>query len=205
MRYACYVALLALLLATCVSLTRIPKPASASDAAAVTRMAVDGDRMVVVAVANPAGFPPMPEGVGAPNDAAYRTEKATIAAVAKDYHLREVIVWPIVVLRLHCVVLEIVGPQSRDEVLAELSRDPRVRLAQPLVTFGMPGADPQRGKQLRMPAPGGIGSRRSLTTESPGGYLVVWFELKHIGATDMANFSAPHSQLFDRFALPTGT
>src|SRR5262249_40215869 len=55
--------------------------------------------------------------------------------VATAYGLREVTSWPIQVLSMHCVVFEIANGRPAADVLAELSRDSRVVLAQPLQEF----------------------------------------------------------------------
>ena len=55
--------------------------------------------------------------------------------VAADYGLREVRSWPIQVLSMHCVVFEIANGRPVAEVVAALSKDSRVALAQPLQEF----------------------------------------------------------------------
>jgi subtilisin family serine protease len=60
--------------------------------------------------------------------------------IAAAYSLREVVSWPIRVLSMHCVVFEITSGRPAAEVLAELSRDPQVALAQPLQEFHTLGA-----------------------------------------------------------------
>jgi subtilisin family serine protease len=55
--------------------------------------------------------------------------------VAAAYALREVASWPIEALGLHCVVYEITNGRAVPEVLASLSKDARVVLAQPLQEF----------------------------------------------------------------------
>jgi hypothetical protein len=56
-------------------------------------------------------------------------------AVESDYGLREITAWPIAPLHMHCAVLEIPETANRESVLAALSHDTRIRLAQPLQTF----------------------------------------------------------------------
>jgi subtilisin family serine protease len=56
-------------------------------------------------------------------------------SVARAYALREVDSWPIQVLSMHCVMFEITNGRPVPEVLAALSKDARVRLAQPLQEF----------------------------------------------------------------------
>jgi subtilisin family serine protease len=63
--------------------------------------------------------------------------------VASQYALREVVSWPIEALSMHCVVYEITNGRPISEVLAALSHDSRVVLAQPLQEFhtlGTPAA-----------------------------------------------------------------
>src|SRR5258708_4224847 len=55
--------------------------------------------------------------------------------VASAYALHEVASWPIRALSMHCVVYEITDGRSVPEVLAALSKDARVVLAQPLQEF----------------------------------------------------------------------
>ena len=56
-------------------------------------------------------------------------------SVAAAYALREVTSWPIQVLSMHCVVFEIADGRAVADVLAQLAKDPRVALAQPLQEF----------------------------------------------------------------------
>lgn len=126
-------------------------PASPDPAVAAEQMKARPERMIVLAVANP------PEtltlragstgaGYGAPGGyAAGGSARAMVAALARQYRLREVAAWPIPSLKIHCVMLEIADDATRDTVLAQLAADPRVHLAQPLQTFdllnGQPGND----------------------------------------------------------------
>lgn len=55
--------------------------------------------------------------------------------LARVYALRELASWPIKVLSMHCVVYEITDGRPVPEVLAALSKDERVLLAQPLNEF----------------------------------------------------------------------
>src|ERR1700736_2687238 len=80
--------------------------------------------------------------------------------VAAAYSLRQVASWPIKELGVHCVVYEIPDSRSVAEVLATLTKDPRVTLAQPLQEFHTltsetaPGAynDPLYGLQTNLVA-----------------------------------------------------
>ncbi len=68
----------------------------------------------------------------------YRTSARTrrvAAALARDYGLREVTSWPIAALGVHCVVFEVGGESSTEEMLGRLERDERVESAQPMQVF----------------------------------------------------------------------
>jgi hypothetical protein len=56
-------------------------------------------------------------------------------AIEQDYGLHESSAWPIEPLHMHCAVLQIPEGADRESVLVRLSRDPRIKLAQPLQTF----------------------------------------------------------------------
>jgi len=74
-------------------------------------------------------------------------------SVAADYSLREVRSWPIPVLSMHCVVYEITNGRRPEEVIAALSKDSRVLLAQSLQEFHtLTGAAPAAGAA----APAGV-------------------------------------------------
>jgi hypothetical protein len=116
------------------------------DAAVTTQMKVDADRMIVVAVANPA------ENLGSHVGSTLRgydpaasypisdRAQATLDALASHFELNEVAAWPIAALRLHCAVFRISSSASREEVLAALARDRRVQIAEPLQTFDTLGS-----------------------------------------------------------------
>ena len=63
--------------------------------------------------------------------------------VASTYSLKQVDSWPIKQLRVHCVVYEIPDNRSVAEVLAALSKDPKITLAQPLQQFHTLTSAPQ--------------------------------------------------------------
>jgi hypothetical protein len=56
-------------------------------------------------------------------------------SLESEYGLREVSAWPIEPLHMHCAVLELPEGADRAAMLATLSRDQRIKLAQPLQTF----------------------------------------------------------------------
>lgn len=99
------------------------------------------ERYIVVAVDDAAVPAPPPAG-GTPRAydgiAGYGPSwraRATLHQLAMAYALRAVNAWPIHPLRLHCAVFRIAENADRGSLLAALSRDPRVKLAQPLQTF----------------------------------------------------------------------
>jgi subtilisin family serine protease len=61
--------------------------------------------------------------------------RQVLRALEKDYGLKEVSAWPIEPLHMHCAVLEIPEGADRPTLLAALSQDRRIRLAQPLQSF----------------------------------------------------------------------
>ena len=75
-------------------------------------------------------------------------------AIAADYRMQEVTAWPIVALRVHCILYRISPADTRDGLLARLATDSRVQLAQPLQSFAtsaapvdVPYNDPYLGLQ----------------------------------------------------------
>src|SRR5438876_6322440 len=55
--------------------------------------------------------------------------------IANTYSLKQVDSWPIKQLGVHCVVYEIPDNRSVAEVLAALTKDPKITLAEPLQEF----------------------------------------------------------------------
>lgn len=99
------------------------------------------ERLIVVTVANDpapairAGSTPRTYEGSVPYAASTKARR-TAAALAGDYHLRAVSDWPIATLHVYCVVFEIAADASRLELLQRLAVDKRVKLAQPMHTFG---------------------------------------------------------------------
>ena len=61
--------------------------------------------------------------------------RQVLRALERDYGLKEVSAWPIEPLHMHCAVLEVPEGADRPALLAALSQDRRIRLAQPLQSF----------------------------------------------------------------------
>lgn len=134
---ACFGVLAALLLAACAS-PPVALPSTEADSRA---MREDPERLIVVAVANPKAAIAVQAGsaqlgyTATQRYAAGSDARAALAALKEEYGLRELAAWPIVSLRLHCVVLELAPGASRDAIVAALAKDARVEIAQPLQTF----------------------------------------------------------------------
>lgn len=130
-----FVAAVALALVGCTSLSRDDVVGGPAEA-----MTAESGRLVIVTVDNA-------QAAGAPRPASTRpgyvgaayassdAARAAMRAVARQYGLAEVAAWPIEALQVHCAVLRIPADATREELLARLSRDPRVRLAQPMNAF----------------------------------------------------------------------
>lgn len=111
--------------------------------------ALDSERQIVLAVANPMAAPSRHAGSNLLGYAAARyygagtQAVATLDALNKRYGLRQVAGWPIKALGLYCVVLEPAPGSDRAALLAQLAKDDRVALSQPLQDFGTYSADSQ--------------------------------------------------------------
>lgn len=118
--------------------------------------ALDSQRQIVLAVANPMAAPGRHAGS---NLIGYASSKyygagtqavATLDALTQRYGLRQVTGWPIKPLGLYCVVLEPAPGIERDALLAALAKDERVALSQPLqdfATYADPAPAPARPAQ----------------------------------------------------------
>ncbi|GAB2510405.1 S8 family serine peptidase [Pseudoxanthomonas sangjuensis] len=111
--------------------------------------AIDGQRDIVIAVANPVS-PPAPHaasnvlGYGTADQ--YRNGQramSTLDELKRQYRLREIVGWPIKPLGLYCAVLRPASGTDRDALLKALSADARVRIAERLQEYdvyaGQPG------------------------------------------------------------------
>lgn len=105
------------------------------------QVSLSSDRFIIVAVdnepttyvAHAGGTPHGYDSVADYGASAHARE--TLHAVERQYGLREVNAWPIAPLQIHCAVLQIPAGADRDQLLAALSKDRRVRLTQALQTF----------------------------------------------------------------------
>jgi subtilisin family serine protease len=95
---------------------------------------------IVVAFANEPLAAPGPAGTtgaryGGTGYGLGQSAQRQARSVAAAYALREVRSWPIPALSMHCVVFEITNGRPMADVVAALSKDSRVVLAQPLQEF----------------------------------------------------------------------
>jgi hypothetical protein len=135
---------------------------------AALAMRENPDRYILVTVENqPAAMQTRAGSTTRGYDTAVRYKvssraRAAVQSLSSAYRLREVRSWPIPALRVHCVVFELPGDAERETVLAQLRREPAVRVAQPLQTFATatataayndPYVDLQRSlQQMSIPA-----------------------------------------------------
>ncbi len=101
----------------------------------------EAGQQIVVTIANPV----QPGSAGAASTwrgwnwtGGYRVSGAAIArarSIARDYGVVEVDAWPISVLGEYCLVYLVAPDRNRAEVIAAMSADRRIRLAQPLNIF----------------------------------------------------------------------
>jgi len=61
--------------------------------------------------------------------------RATMKALAGEYHLTQLAEWPIPLLKVHCAVFEIPKDATQATLLQVLKAEPRVRLAEPMGVF----------------------------------------------------------------------
>jgi hypothetical protein len=106
-----------------------------------------GEQYIIAAVDNnPTAFLASAGGTphGYDNIAVYgptSRARALMRSLEKDYRLREISDWPIEPLHMHCAVLQIPDGADRTALLATISADPRIKLAQPLQTFATRSTD----------------------------------------------------------------
>lgn len=77
--------------------------------------------------------------------------RASARTLAAAHKLREVASWPIGLLGVHCVVFELPGDTTREDVLMRLRRDPRVESAQPYHSFRTLGSAARTGNDPYRP------------------------------------------------------
>jgi hypothetical protein len=122
-----------LILSLCVPVASAVAGTAANDDSAV-------DRRIIVAIAekpdpmmasgsSPRGYTGLPAYTGS------ERTRADSARLARDHELTEISAWMIEALQIRCMLYEIPASADRENVLAELRKDRRVQLAQPLQEF----------------------------------------------------------------------
>ncbi len=113
----------------------------------VSASAMDSQRDIILAVANPLDPPPIHAGssllgyVPSRYYGAGQHAASTLAALKKSYAFSEVTGWPIKALDVYCIVLQPPPGMTRDSLLEALARDDRVQLAQPLHDYAVYAKD----------------------------------------------------------------
>jgi len=132
-------AAVALLLAA--ALCGCAAPPVGGPAPAFEQAPADDSTLIVVAVEDTpeampgAGATPRSAYAGGAGYAGSTRAAALSAALAREHGLHEQAFWSIAPLKLRCMLFRIAAGSERAAVLAQLGRDPRVRLAQPLNSF----------------------------------------------------------------------
>jgi hypothetical protein len=107
-------------------------------------------RVVVIAVANPRASLSTQAGTtpglyeAAPRYVTGEAARRRLDEVRQAHRLMPLAGWPIPTLGVYCGTFLIPADMTREDALAELARDPRVVLAQPLNEFETLGRDPVR-------------------------------------------------------------
>jgi Subtilase family len=136
MRYRPWALLLAVCLCACAG-TRLPVAAQIG----AQRLSDESERYIVAGVDNeeatPAGHagssPKGYDGLTVYGPTSHAAQ--LLKSLEREYGLREVTAWPIAPLHMHCAVLELSANADRASVIASLTQDRRVRIAQPLQSF----------------------------------------------------------------------
>jgi hypothetical protein len=143
----------AFLLAAALACWSTPSPVAAQSSAASQAppvSAMDSQRDIVLAVANPIDPPALHAGssllgyVPAGYYGAGQRAASALSDLKRHYNLHEVAGWPIKALGVYCVVVETPAGMDRAMLLKTLAKDDRVKLAQPLQDYSVysaPAAD----------------------------------------------------------------
>jgi len=136
-----------MLLAACCALVACVSAPHTSDANRNDgKLSIAADRLILVTLDN--RTPPVigepgstPHGYSATNSYALGDQARSVgAALAREYGLQKVREWPIVPLKVQCLVFSIPDAADREALMRRLSADGRVRLVQPLQLFNALGS-----------------------------------------------------------------
>jgi subtilisin family serine protease len=159
-----------ILLASCANLAPTPREQG-------NGLDLQVSRLILVTIAAPDAAVPFDAGSTPHVYAAPRpypvTERRVAAALAQDYGLRMIREWPIASLKVDCMVYALAPGRDRAAVLAQLARDSRVKLTEPLQLFSTTAASSAITPAAPVAAPAAaIGTRRgddgeALTYDDP--------------------------------------
>jgi subtilisin family serine protease len=137
------------------------RPAASADshvtAQSTAVASMDSERDIVLAVANPLEPASTHAGsnlLGYAPSAHYGAGQRAMSVVSelkKTYGMDEVTGWPIRALNLYCVVLKPPPGADRDALIAQLAKDERVKLAQPLQDYSVYSDAAPDGKKYNDP------------------------------------------------------
>lgn len=131
--------------------------AAAAPVTATPVASMDSERDIVLVVANPLEPAPTHAGsnmLGYAPSAHYGAGQRAVSVLSdlkQAYGMAEVTGWPIKALSAYCVVLKPPAGTDRDELIAQLSKDERVQLAQPLQDYSVYTDPPTDGKKYNDP------------------------------------------------------
>ena len=114
-------------------------------------------RVVVIAVANPRAALPTQAGTtpglyeATPAYAVGVAARRLLDTIAREHRLTALAGWPIPALGMYCGTFLIPADMTREQALAELAKDPRIAIAQPLNQFETLVRDPARAPGLGGP------------------------------------------------------
>ncbi|UXI66516.1 S8 family peptidase [Tahibacter amnicola] len=118
-----------LLTATGISAKQVQWPSGEPSEAMIVVALADKPDPAMAAGGTPRGYGALPSYAGSQRAA------SASARLATDFQLREVSAWTIEPLRLRCMVYALGDPAKRDDIVAALRQDRRVKLVQPLQEF----------------------------------------------------------------------
>ena len=133
----------ALLLAAAMMCLGMQASATDSSSQAPPVSAMNTQRDIVLAVANPIDPPALHAGSSmlgyAPTGyyGAGQRAASALGDLKRRYNLHEVAGWPIKALGVYCVVVETPAGTHRDDLIKTLAKDDRVKLAQPLQDYSV--------------------------------------------------------------------
>ena len=138
-----------------------PFDAGSADPASTLVVAVEEHAApAMTAGSTPQGYAGMPVYQGS------QRARATLDALAHEYHLQSLSAWTVATLKLRCALVKVPVSADRQHMIELLRHDDRVRLVQPLHEF------------TTLPADSGVRAAQTHAPEVPG-YNDPYFGLQH--------------------------